>query len=328
LAFIWQLGRKPKTAWVFGGCFGTGKGRLAKVLQALFGGHFVSTSPEHVGEGFNTFIEKAQILWIDEVNTEAWDSKRMVPKLRNWISEDTISMRRMQQAAQDEPNYMGIIIAGNEHNLVEIPRGDRRFNVAPRQEIPLIQMPWANSELLDDFYGFLYQETNLQAFANYLAAVQVDTSLVRVPLDNAAKRQVAEVTIQLPAEIVAALQDGNVTYFIDFLRPVSPILDTDNEEYAAIIRKMLRGGEVPMRTSEIQQLFDYIAGSTWENQRAGKFTKAVSKYGLLLGGKTVREGDRTFSGVKMTFNPKESDHARFAQLVDTGLKLVREAREE
>lgn len=328
LAFLWQLGRKPKTAWVMHGQFGTGKGRLAKVLQALFGEHFVSTSPEHVGESFNTFIEKAQILWIDEVTTESWDSKRMVPKLRNWITEDFISMRRMQQAARDESNYMGIIIAANEHNVVEIPRGDRRFNVAPRQEVPLLNMPWATSEMLDDFYGTLYQETNLQAFANYLTAVQVDTSMVRVPLENAAKRAVADVTQQLPAEIVSALQDGNVGYFIDFARPVSPILDVENDAYLAIVRKMLRGGEVPMKTLEIQQLFSYIAGATWESQKIGRFTKAASKYGLLLGGKTVRDGDRTYSGVKMTFNPTPSDHSRFAQYADTGLKVVRDVREE
>jgi hypothetical protein len=234
----------------------------------------------------------------------------------------------MQQAARDEQNFMGIIIAANEHNVVEIPRGDRRFNVAPRQEIPLRDMPWATSEVLDDFYGTLYQEANLQAFANYLSAVQVDTSMVRVPLENEAKRMVADVTQQLPAEIVGALNDGNVGYFIDFARPVSPILDVENDSYLAIVRKMLRGGEVPMKTLEIQQLFSYIAGSNWENQKIGKFTKAASKYGLLLGGKTVRDGDRTFSGVKMTFNPTTSDHARFAQYADTGLKVVREAREE
>ena len=189
-------------------------------------------------------------------------------------------------------------------------------------------MPWATSEVLDDDYGVLYQEMNLQAFANYLSAVQVDTAMVRIPLENAAKRAVADVTIQLPAEIVAALQEGNVTYFIDFARPVSPILDVENDAYLAIVKKMLRGGEVPMKTLEIQQLFSYIAGATWEAQKIGRFTKAVSKYGLLLGGKTVREGDRTFSGVKMAFNPTASDHARFAQYADTGLKVVREAREE
>src|SRR5574343_160367 len=116
LAYIWQTGKKPKTAWALHGTYGTGKGRLAKVLSALFGPQFVVTSPEAVSEFFNAAIERAQILWIDEVTTDAWDNSKITPKLRNWITEDEIPMRAMRKDMRNAKNYMGIIISANEHN--------------------------------------------------------------------------------------------------------------------------------------------------------------------------------------------------------------------
>lgn len=324
LAYIWQTGKKPKTAWAFHGNYGTGKGRLAKVLAALFGTQFVVTSPEAVSEFFNAAIEHAQILWIDEVTTDAWDNAKITPKLRNWISEDEIAMRAMRKDMKNMRNFMGIIIAANEHNPVEVKLGDRRWNFAPRQETPLLETTWAVDTIIDDVYGSLYQEDNLQAFADYLTAQQVDVSLVRQPLMNQAKKTVMSVTQNLPEDIVQALQMGNTAFFVEYVLHNSSIPTMEAALYKAVVEKMMRGGRVALRTEDIRNIFLFLAG--W-NQKAAKFNKAAARFGLQLSGKIVRDGKETFAGIAVDFTVTDEDRVLWSQLNNTPLlKVVREAR--
>lgn len=322
LAYVWQTGKKPKTAWVLHGTYGTGKGRFLKILSALFGDQCVITTPEAVSEHFNAAIERAQILWIDEVTTDSWDNEKITPKLRNWISEDQIALRGMRKDMRNINSYMGIFIAANEHNPVEVRFGDRRYNVAPRQEVKLLDTPWAIDEVLDDDYGWLYQPENLQELANALYLHTVDVSLVRRPLENAAKVAVMRVTQQLPEDIVQALQLGNAGFFLEYVQPSGILPTIEATEYKQIVEKIMRGGRIALSTKDIAKIFEFIAG--WK-QPPGKFTKACSKYGLHLSGKTAREGSRTFAGTYFTFNVTDQDQSLWAQYNDSGLKLVKEA---
>lgn len=325
LAYIWQTGKKPKTAWALHGNYGTGKGRLAKVLGALFGDQFVSTSPEAISEFFNAAVERAQILWIDEVTTDAWDNSKITPKLRNWITEDDIALRAMRKDMKNVRNYMGIIIAANEHNPVEVKLGDRRWNFAPRQEVPLLEAGWATDEILDDAYGSLYQPDNLQAFADFLTAQQVDVSLVRRPLMNQAKQAVMSVTQNLPEDIVQALQAGNTSFFVEYVLPSGSIPTMESALYKSIVEKMMQGGRVALRTEDIRNIFLFLAN--W-NQKAAKFNKAAARFGLYLSGKIVRDGKDTYAGIAVDFTVTDEDRILWSQLNgDQTLKVVREAEQ-
>ncbi len=184
LAFVWQTGLKPETAWIFHGTYGTGKGRVLKILSHLFGQHCVMTTPEAVNEHFNEDLKSSQIVWIDEVTTDSWDNVKVTPKLRNWISEGVINIRAMRKGWEKIPSYCGFIAAANEHNPIEIRHDDRRWNVAPRQEVKLSLMPWATPNMLDNKVGWLYQPENLQNLANALYLYRVDYFAVRNPLEN------------------------------------------------------------------------------------------------------------------------------------------------
>lgn len=325
LAYVWQTGKKPKTAWALHGTYGTGKGRLSKVLKELFGEQFVVTSPEAVSEHFNAAIERAQILWIDEVTTDAWDNSKTTPKLRNWITEDELPMRAMRKDMRNVLNYMGIIISANEHNPVEVRMKDRRWNIAPRQEVALTEAIWATDNVIDDTYGSLYQPTNLQAFADYLESRTVDVAQVRKPLMNEAKQAVMGVTQNLPEDIVQALQAGNTKFFIEYVLPAESIPTMESAMYKCVVEKMMRGGRVPLRNEEIRTIFLFLAN--W-NQKAAKFNKAAARFGLYLSGKIVRDGSKTYAGVPFTFHVTPEDHILWDQLnEEKTLALVRETRD-
>lgn len=322
LAYIWQTGKKPKTAWVLHGTYGTGKGRLQRVLSFLFGDQCVVTTPENVNEHFNANIERSQILWIDEVTTDSWDNERITPKLRNWITEDIVSIRGMRKDARTTNNFMGIIIAANEHNPVEIRHGDRRISVAPRQEVKIEDTNWATPEIIGN-EGWLYQDENLALLASALFNYKVDDYLATRPLENEAKMDVMKVTQNLPEDIVQALHQGNVSFFLEYIDPKQVIPSAEAAEYKEIVGRMMRGGRMGLATRDIARIFEYLAG--WK-QAPAKFSKAISKFGLVLAGKTAREGNRTFAGTYFEFNVNDQDRAFWAQLNDTELRLVREGR--
>jgi hypothetical protein len=322
LAYIWQTGKKPKTAWVLHGTYGTGKGRLLRILQMLFGDQCIVTSPENVSEHFNADIERAQILWIDEVTTDSWDNEKITPKLRNWITEDTISIRGMRKDKRTANSYMGIFIAANEHNPVEIRYGDRRINVAPRQETKLENTNWATKDIVDND-GWMYQEENLCELASALFAYKVDDNLATSPMENDAKMDVMKVTQNLPEDIVQALHQGNTSFFLEYVDGKQLIPSIELVEYKEIVGKMMRGGRMGIATRDIAKIFEYLAG--WK-QAPAKFSKAVSKFGLVLSGKTAREGTRTFAGTYFTFNVTENDRAYWAQVTESELHVVREER--
>lgn len=321
IAYIWQTGKKPKTAWVLHGTYGTGKGRLQKILAALFGDQCVVTNPEAVSEQFNAAIERSQILWIDEVTTDSWDNDRITPKLRNWITEDQVALRGMRKDMRNFNSYMGIIIAANEHNPVVVHFGDRRYNIAPRQEIKLEHCDWATDDILDDEKGYLLGAEGLQELADALQVYPVDVSNVRRPLENEAKITVMRVTQQLPEDIVQALEAGNVSFFLEYVQSTGIVPNIDAIEYKQVVEKMMRDGKVPLSTKDISKLFEFIAG--WK-QPPGKFTKACSKYGLHLRGKTARDGAKTFAGTYFTFRVSDEDRAMWIQHNDAELRVVKD----
>lgn len=326
LAFVWQTGRKPGTAWVFHGTYGTGKGRIALILDKLLGPQFNQVQPETVVEQFNAILETTQILWIDEVTTDAWDNAKMTPKLRFWITEDRIPIRGMRKDVRTVTSFTAFIVSANEYNPVEIRKSDRRWNVAPRQEAPLLSLPWATDELLDKEHGSLVQDDWLHELAFFLAQYPVDLANVRIPLYNEAKEKLMQVTQNLPEDIVAALLGGDVAYFLEYVPSPNGIPDLEGAKYKEVVAKMMAGGRVPLRTSDIRTIFQYLAG--WK-QSPGKFNKALSNFGLDLRRKSVREGDAVVAGMAFDFNVTEAAEDMWRQLNQAvRLQVVgRESRE-
>lgn len=215
LAYIYQTRKKAGTAWVFGGTHGTGKGLFySKVLRPLFGpDHVPMRALQNIEEQFNLYMRNALFLIVDEFHMASTSSgiSRIADKLKNQITEETLTIRAMRSNQHEVPNYTNFIFLTNRPDAVKIENGDRRYNIPPRQETKLID---AHPDLVAEIDKI---EEELPAFAGVLATFKVDVRLVRTCVDNSAKAHMRSVTMSLFEEFCAALREGNLQFFTELL---------------------------------------------------------------------------------------------------------------
>jgi hypothetical protein len=132
LAVIFQQRIKPKTAWVLHGTEGTGKGLLiSRVLAPLLGHRYVvQKRASELEEKFTGWLEQALIAFIDEIQVSASAKKDTISgDLRNFITEDQVTIRNMGRAAVQCDNFTGFIFSSNMDAPVMIKHTDRRYNI-------------------------------------------------------------------------------------------------------------------------------------------------------------------------------------------------------
>lgn len=215
LAYIFQTKRKAMTAWVLQGVPGTGKGIFyTKVLRPLFGyEHVPMRALQNIEEQFNLYMRQALFLVVDEFHMASANSGTMkiADKLKNAITENTMTIRAMRSNQVEMPNYTNFIFLTNRMDAVKIEEGDRRYNIAPRQEQKLEHVYPEVIDGIDDI------STELHKFAALLRNYKVNKQLVRTPIANNAKAQMAQVTMSVMEEFFAAVRHGNLSFFLDIL---------------------------------------------------------------------------------------------------------------
>lgn len=218
LAFIYQTRTKSMTAWVFGGVPGTGKGMFVnKVLRPIFGEqHVTMKSLENIEEQFNNFMRTAMFLVVDEFRMA--DSKgghagstRMADKLKNQITEPTVTIRSMRSNQVELPSYTNFIFLTNRQDAIKIEPGDRRYNIAPRQERKLIEVHPEVIEKVDEI------DKELPLFAGVLETFKVDKQAARTCLINDAKSNMLAVSMSVFDDFCNAFLNGTFEPFIDVL---------------------------------------------------------------------------------------------------------------
>lgn len=257
LAYIFQTRKKPGSAWLFHGTEGTGKGFMMKyVLKALFG-------PEHVdqilmvnvGSQFNSLLEGKLIVNIDEADMgKTHDPSEVMAKLRNWITEDRIVINEKHRVEESVNSHVSFIVTSNTSRPVIIPPGDRRWNVAPRQETRI--------EIYPNEMAVLEQGEELPLFAKLLGELQVDEELLRNPANNEAKKTLFEATHGMPDTVAMALRSGDTSFFFA-ARPSDTQLALSKNvvpitEYDALLREMVSGNLNVLSTTDLYVLFKVV----------------------------------------------------------------------
>ena len=220
-AYIFQNRTKTGTAWVLHGVPGTGKGLLfSKILRPLLGYDY--TAQKQIGDltdRFNGWMEQCMLVNIDEANSAeaGYEAKSIVSRLKNWITEPTMSVRHMQAMSRDTRSYINFIFTTNDFGILPIQDGDRRFNVAPRQTEKL--------EITAEEVNAI--EGELMHFAGYLAQHKVDKTTVHTPLDNKAKSELKIAAESSIDSFFRALEECDLEYFIEGL-------DEDTKEYTSM----------------------------------------------------------------------------------------------
>ena len=211
LAWIFVHRTKPQTAWVLHGVEGTGKGVLFnKILRPILGNdHAVMVRLENIDEQYNGWLAKALIVMVDEFRqSSAKKGQAIAEKLRNYITEERLTIRNMHSTAVEMNTYMGFILAGNDRDIIDPPETDRRYNIAPRQNQKLFhQYPEfdpANGGSLDVI------DTELHTFATIMMNFVCAEQHVRTPMENEAKQAMRQAAQSVVTEFFDILYKGNV----------------------------------------------------------------------------------------------------------------------
>ncbi len=140
LAYIFQTRCKTGKSWVLHGTQGTGKGLLySRIIQPVFGlKHAIRSSlPRIASESYNAELEQAVFCLFDEVDAVSLAKKQIDDKLKELITEDRISIRRMRTDSYTVNSYTNYLFFSNKKHALDIPNNDRRNNIAVRQNTPL-----------------------------------------------------------------------------------------------------------------------------------------------------------------------------------------------
>lgn len=210
LAHIFQTRQKAQTAWVLSGRTGTGKGSFARyILAPLFGQDCVHIEQfTAVGQQFNGYLERSLFVIFDEADTRMVpNAHELMAKLRHWITDSPLSIRRMNVDHYNAPNFSNFIFFANERTSVAVSADDRRFNFSERQETEINYTP---NELL-----VLKEGKELQAFADVLRRWPVDVEAVTKIITTRTQADVHEATTPVNQLIAEAIIKGDLQFFLD-----------------------------------------------------------------------------------------------------------------
>ena len=298
LACLVQLRRPPRTAWIFQGTTGTGKGVLFHyILTPLIGATYVGTKrlPDLINR-FNRYNRDHVLVLVDEADMDELtsDAPAISASLKNLITEPRVEFEAKGKQRVFVDNYCSYIFTSNQPTPIHVEYNDRRFNVAPRQEESLPKIPSMLEKL----------EAELPAFAKFLMNYAVNTTQAHKPLINEANMKLRRAGLSSLHEITAAFRDGDFSYFVeqiplrmprdmfeqqqlrDYIDTLELIIKTNDEEGAKLSR------------DQAESLFKFLDDKT---PHKNKFTIMLKRQGL--NNQVLWDNDKntTFRGYKVPF---------------------------
>lgn len=301
LACIAQNLDRTRTAWVFQGIPGTGKGLLFnKILKPIFGEkQTVIKRASELTEKWTDFAEGKFIVFIDEIQTSALkDEAGYVANMKNLITEPTISVRAMFKNASPVRNYTNWLFASNKPDPVTVDKNDRRFNVGPYQGA---EFPRPTDEEIDAI------EAELQTFYHFLLSYSVDKLQASTPLQSEARTTLQELSETTADTAANAIRDGNIEYFLNQLpdnKGYNP--DTKQQTRIDLYRRALF--DILMRTGprgycvvkrdELFSLFNWVVGNM--SNSPATFTRYLGHKQLTIRPLSV-PGEKTQRGIAVSW---------------------------
>lgn len=304
LAVILQTRGQTKTAWLFQGTQGTGKGLLMNnILRPLFGvNQTAARRMEEFNEPYNGYMERVFLVFVDEVQTSALRNERgVIAKLKNFITEEKVVIRQMYQAGFEAMNYSNWIFASNMPDPIRIEAGDRRFNVGGYQAEKL-QITSAEIDRLPN---------ELQRVHDYLANYPANLQLASQPLETEARSEMIAISEEVMDTVAGNLLAGNMGFFVDAL-PTNDSYKSNMarlnavEDYKKVLvdlinRPATRNGHYNISRDELFTIFQYNVGNMPESPN--KFTGRLKHHRIQI--KKVAIDGKTHNGITVEW--KDTD---------------------
>lgn len=311
LAFIVQKRDRTRTAWVLHGTTSTGKGTLmSNILRPLLGrSHTHACRAEDLNEKYNEQLQEKLLILVDEIETKALINERgVMAKLKNFITEPTITMRAMRQSSVEIPNYANWIFSSNRPDPIVIDREDRRFNVGRYQGEKLVMTAAEFTQL----------EQELQSFYDYLEAYPMDEDKASTVLHTQDRETLMSISESSVDTVANAMLGGNMNFFLDQLPTTTSyqrnaLLSNKVEDYKDTIKQLIGrtdplNGKCNISRDEMQSIFDYVVGGMPTSPN--KFTSLLKHHRIHT--KVVKINNKAVNGLTLIW----TDYKDFQEYKD------------
>jgi hypothetical protein len=212
LAFGIQKRDKTRTAWVFSGVPGTGKGMFyQRILRPLIGADYtILKRLDHLEEQFNAYQERALFLiWEEFRLQDSKQSGKLLNKMKDDIVADEVNVRAMRTDVRSAPSYTNYIFFSNHTDVIPVEKGDRRFNIAPPQ---MKRLEHAYTDIRDRIEkGHI--EMELGSFAGFMLAFDIDERAATTERNNGAKEQMRLASMSPMDQFANAINQGDLEFF-------------------------------------------------------------------------------------------------------------------
>lgn len=301
IAVVWQMKKKPLTAWALHGIEGTGKGLLFhNILRPLFGNkHAVQKRASELNSQFNGWLEPALIAFIDEIDADMFvNAKSVEADLRTMITEPTVTIRRMRTDSYEVPNFTAFIFASNKKRPVSIPQGDRRFNIGVFQHEKLV----ISQDEIDSI------EDELSAFAYMLSHYKADFHRAKTVLQTEDRIAIQRLSITSVDTLAADLLSGNLVSLWDAmpdesLAESSGMVSVTATAYAALVRRFSKETVSKITRDELCVIFTHCIGKMPDG--AHKQSAFLRHHGIET--KRLRFGNQLEYGLEITWVLSDDD---------------------
>ena len=304
LAYFTQERKKLITSFLMQGVEGTGKGVFfTNVLQKMFGMRYCTqTDQDAFGTKFNSFLTDNVLVLVNEVsgNFSSSDSKNLstIEKMKIAITDEYIQIEGKSKDRINGRNTCTFLFASNRRHPITLSDSDRRFNVAPRQEMKLdATLWWPGYQQLKKLI-----ENELQEFVWYLKQYKVNESLIGKVIDNEPK-QVLQIMSQTNADqFFEAVNNGDLAWLQrNVVKVTGYDSDIINAQIDNILFNLLDTNYIS--SSDLRELYNNINN---KNLTKNMFGRYAAGYSLKPKPIKTKTGDVIW-GVKIDWTRPQSD---------------------
>ena len=259
----WWVQKRVKliTAYLMQGTEGTGKGLFFdNVIRPIIGAQYSAQSDQDAfGKEFNSYLQENIALLINEVSGNFSGKKdkelNTVERMKQAITDINIFIEDKGVKRVIGKNNCSMFFATNRRHALTLSEDDRRFNVAPRQEVKIINTSWWPGY----FKMIEHIENELQEFVYYLKQYQVDESLVGKVIDNEPKR-ILQTMSQTNADMFfVAVEKGDLKWMCDNVSEDNSSYSLEKNYKIKNILKSLSGSD-KCKTDDLCLLYNNING--------------------------------------------------------------------
>ncbi len=264
---------KTRISWILHGTPGTGKGVLFHlIIKPLIGERYSSQKNlNDVADTFNDWLAEKLFVMVDEFRlADTGQAGRTSSMLKQAITEPMLTVRGMRKAQREEQSYTNFLFCSNADDSMSFPQDDRRFNVAPRQDVKLFEK---YPEYKDSLNKLVNKE--LPYFASFIKSITADLEEVSVVYENAAKKAMYESSQRTTDRFADALQKGELDWFIDFYYSdaLSDIEVRTHLDFKKLIEKITTelGGGSFLKPADLRIMYSRCIGKPITAAALGRF---------------------------------------------------------